>query len=130
MAKIKHLAIRTTDVEKTVAFYKEVFGLKQVGLGISGVYLSDGHINLAILKPNRKNKDGTDVVGIDHLGFLVEDVEGTLARLNQMGGKPITDHVRPPLTDPSNPQSYYEIKCSGPDEQEIDISSSGWAGSD
>ena len=58
MAKIKHLAIRTTDIEKTVAFYKEVFDLKQVGLGIRGVYLSDGHINLAILKPNRRNKDG------------------------------------------------------------------------
>jgi catechol 2,3-dioxygenase-like lactoylglutathione lyase family enzyme len=86
------------DVEKTVAFYKEVFGLKQVGLGHAGVYLSDGHINLAILKPNRRNKDGTDVVGIDHLGFLVEDVEGTLDRLNQ--------------------------------QQEIDISSSGWAGTD
>ena len=68
MAKIKHLAIRTTDVEKTVACYKEVVGLKQVGLGISGVYLSDGHINLAILKPNRKNKDVTDVVVIAQIG--------------------------------------------------------------
>ena len=33
MAQIKHIAIRATDPEKTVAFYKEVFGLKQVGLG-------------------------------------------------------------------------------------------------
>ena len=36
MAKIKHIAIRTTDVEKTVAFYKEVFDLKQVGRGLNG----------------------------------------------------------------------------------------------
>jgi len=33
MARIKHIALRTWDVEKTAAFYKEVFGLKQVGLG-------------------------------------------------------------------------------------------------
>ena len=56
MAKIKHIAIRTVDVEKTSTFYKEVFGLHQVGLGQNGVYLSDGHINLAILKSHREGE--------------------------------------------------------------------------
>jgi len=36
MARIKHIAIRTGDVEKTAAFYKEAFGLKQVALGRTG----------------------------------------------------------------------------------------------
>lgn len=130
MARIKHVAIRTVDVEKTSTFYKEVFGLKQVGLGHSGVYLSDGHINLAILKSRSGKEGGTRAVGIDHFGFQVEDVEGTLAKLNQMGGKSMTDRLALTPTDPSNPQSYYEIKCSGPDEQEIDISGSGWVGTD
>ena len=62
MAKIKHIAIRTADPEKTSAFYQEAFGLKKVGLGRNGIYLSDGHINLAILK-------GTGKLGIEHLGF-------------------------------------------------------------
>ena len=52
MPKLRHIAFRTHDVEKTVAFYKEVFGLKQVGLGRIGVYLSDGYINLAVLNTN------------------------------------------------------------------------------
>ena len=52
MARIKHIAIRTPDPEKTAAFYKKVFGLEEVGLARSGVYLSDGYINLAILKSN------------------------------------------------------------------------------
>lgn len=130
MARIKHVAIRTKDVEKTSAFYKEVFGLKQVGLGHAGVYLSDGHINLAILKSKSEKKGETGAVGIDHLGFQVEDVEGTITKLNKMGGKSITDHITLTPTDPSNPQSYFEIKCSGPDEQEIDISDSGWVGTD
>jgi hypothetical protein len=32
--------------------------------------------------------------------------------------------------DASNPQSYYEIKCVGPDDQIIDVSGSGWVGTD
>ena len=49
MARLKHIAIRTPDVTGTVAFYKEAFGLEEVGKGRSGIYLSDGYINLAIL---------------------------------------------------------------------------------
>ena len=40
MARLKHIAIRTRDVAKTVAFYKEAFDLQEVGKGRSGVYLS------------------------------------------------------------------------------------------
>src|SRR5438105_2772694 len=53
VAKIKHIAISTQDVEATARFYKEVFGLTEVGKvdspGARGYYLSDGDINLAIL---------------------------------------------------------------------------------
>ena len=34
MTRIKHIGIRTTDPEKTSAFYQEVFDLKKVGLGV------------------------------------------------------------------------------------------------
>jgi len=123
MAKIKHIAIRTADPEKTAAFYQEIFGLKKAGLGRNGIYLTDGHINLAILK-------GGDKLGIEHLGFQVEDVDGTLAKLEQLGGKSLTERVNVTPTDASDPQSYYEIKCLGPDDQIIDVSGSGWVGTD
>ena len=118
MAKIKHIALRTADPEKTSAFYQELFGLKKVGMGRNGIYLSDGHINLAILR-------GSGRLGIEHLGFQVEDVDGTLIRLNQLGGKSMSERVNVTPTDASNPQSYYEIKCFRPDDQIIDISGSG-----
>jgi catechol 2,3-dioxygenase-like lactoylglutathione lyase family enzyme len=35
MARIKHIAIRTPDPEKTAAFYKDVFGLKEVRTRVS-----------------------------------------------------------------------------------------------
>jgi catechol 2,3-dioxygenase-like lactoylglutathione lyase family enzyme len=123
MAKIKHIAIRTADPEKTAAFYQELFGLKKAGLGRNGIYLTDGHINLAILK-------GTGRLGIEHLGFQVEDVAGTLCKLDRLGGKSMTERVNVTPKDASSPQSYYEIKCLGPDDQIIDVSSSGWVGTD
>ena len=49
MAKIKHIAIRTHDIDKTAKFYREAFGLEQVGVGQSGIYLTDGYLNIAIL---------------------------------------------------------------------------------
>ena len=75
MAKIKHIAIRTEDVEKTAAFYKEAFGLKQVGLGQNGIYLTDGHLNIAVLK-FQPGKNGEPLrLGVDHLPEQVRGVE-------------------------------------------------------
>ena len=130
MARIKHIAIRTRDVEKTAAFYKEAFGLKQVGLGQNGIYLTDGHLNIAVLKFQRSIDGEPLKLGIDHVGFQVDDVEATLARVNGLGGKPLTDKSEIHPTDPSQPQSYFEMKCLGPDEQVIDVSSVGWVGTD
>jgi catechol 2,3-dioxygenase-like lactoylglutathione lyase family enzyme len=130
MARIKHIAIRTQDVEKTAAFYKEAFGLHQVGLGQNGIYLTDDHLNIAILKL-RQNIEGEPLkLGIDHLGFHVEDVDATVAKISSLGGKPLIDRSDVHPTDPSRPQSYYEVKCLGPDDQVIDVSSVGWVGTD
>src|SRR2546422_8398001 len=75
MARIKHIAIRTPYPEKTAAFYKDVFGLKEVGQARAGVYLSDGYINLAILKSRAEDtgespRDAAGYTGIHHLGFM------------------------------------------------------------
>jgi methylmalonyl-CoA/ethylmalonyl-CoA epimerase len=130
MARIKHIAIRTRDVEKTAAFYREAFDLQQVGLGQNGIYLSDGHLNIAILKFQR-GSDGEPLrVGIDHVGFQVENVDETVARVGALGGKQATERTEVHPSDPSRPQSYYEIKCLGPDDQVIDVSSTGWVGTD
>lgn len=128
MARIKHIAIRTRDIEKTAAFYTEAFGLEQVGLGQNGIYLTDGYINIAILKFQRGENGEPMRLGIDHMGFQVDDVSATVASINDCGGKSLTEPSEVNRLDPSQPQSYYEIKCVGPDEQVIDVSSVGWVG--
>jgi predicted enzyme related to lactoylglutathione lyase len=128
MAQIKHIAIRTRDVPKTAAFYKEAFGLTEVGTGQSGVYLTDGHLNIAILNL-RPGMDGESMkLGVDHIGFQVEDVDATVARINKLGGKALNEPHQAGPSEPAGPRSYFEIKCLCPDDQVIDVSSTGWVG--
>ena len=124
MARLKHIAIRTRDVAKTAAFYKEAFDLQEVGKGRSGVYLSDGHINMAILNL----RTPTSPAGVEHFGFQVDDLEKAVGRVTELGGGQLTDMTRINPTDPSHPQSYFEVKVTGPEEQEIDVSDTGWVG--
>jgi lactoylglutathione lyase len=128
MAQIKHIAIRTRDVDQTAAFYKDAFGLTQVGMGKNGVYLTDGHLNIAILK-YQQGKDGEPLrLGVDHVGFQVEDLDTALSQIESVRGTRLTEQTEVNPNDPAERQSYYEIKCLGPDEQVIDISTVGWVG--
>lgn len=128
MARIKHIAIRTNDIEKTAAFYKEAFGLEQVGVGQSGIYLTDGYLNIAILSMRPVVEGETMKLGVDHVGFQVDDVNATVAKVRALGGKALNERNEVQHGDPSKPQSYFEIKCVAPDDQVIDVSNAGWVG--
>lgn len=128
MARIKHIAIRTHDIEKTAAFYKEAFGLEQVGVGRSGVYLTDGYLNIAILSMRSLVEGETMKLGVDHVGFQVDDVNATVAKIRALGGKALDSPNEVQHGEPSKPQSYFEIKCVAPDDQVIDVSNAGWVG--
>ena len=130
MPRIKHIAIRTPDPEQTAAFYIKVFGLEEVGKAAAGCYLSDGYINLAILKSvdhgdEASPRDTAGYAGIDHLGFMVEDLDEACRKLEAEGAQPLNRTIT--MTNPHG-QSYYELKYRGPDQQVIDISASGWIG--
>ena len=132
MARIKHIAIRTPDPEKTAAFYKSVFDLEEVGKAGTGVYLSDGYINLAILKSTDQGngespRDVSGYAGIDHLGFVVDDVDVTSKKLEEEGATPL-GRLDLGHQQPAGGKSYYEIKYRGPDNQVIDITATGWVG--
>jgi len=128
MARIKHIAIRTRDVEKTAAFYKQAFGLEQVGVGQNGIYLTDGYLNIAILNFRPVVEGETMKLGVDHIGFQVDNVDGVVARITGLGGKSLNERHEVAKTDPTQPQSYFEVKCVGPENQVIDVSNAGWVG--
>jgi hypothetical protein len=99
-----------------------------VGTGQSGVYLTDGRLNIAILNFRAVVEGESMKLGLDHIGFQVEDIDAAVARITELGGKSLNDRHSVSPTDPAQPQSYFEVKCVGPDEQVIDVSSAGWVG--
>ena len=137
MAKIKHIAISTQDVEGTARFYMDVFGLKEVGkvdsTGARGYYLSDGDINLAILNFKEDAVAGVERgkgwSGIHHIGFQVESLEDTAAKLSAAGSAP-RDDVNQALGVGQGRRhgGNVEVKYSGPDGVMVDVSETGWVG--
>lgn len=70
-AKIRHIALRTSNPEELSAFYEKTFGFTIVGKTPGGaIYMSDGYMNLALLTP----KEGRPF-GIDHFGIKVDGFE-------------------------------------------------------
>ena len=137
MAKIKHIALSTQDVDKTAKFYIDVFGMKEIAKidspGARGYYLSDGDLNLAIL--NFKNdavagvERGKDWSGIHHIGFQVDNLEDIAEKLAAAGSKP-RDDVNQALGvgQYGHRHGNVEVKYSGPDNVMVDVSETGWVG--
>ncbi len=138
MAKIKHIALSTQDPEKTARFYSDVFGMKQIGRvdheTVSGYFLTDGDLNLAVLKFKNDAvagvERGKDFSGIHHIGFQVESLEAIAERLAAAGSER-RDDVNEALGvgRSGEHRANVEVKYSGPDGVMLDVSETGWVGS-
>jgi catechol 2,3-dioxygenase-like lactoylglutathione lyase family enzyme len=130
MAKLRHIAITVPDPEKAAEFYMRAFGLERVGetdwANARGVYLSDGTINLALLRYKTEEAAGArgrDFVGVHHIGFLVEDVEASMKAVVAAGAK----HW---MGEPADGTGFYEVKFHDPDGIAFDITANGWTGAE
>jgi len=130
MAKLRHFAIVVRDLERAARFYEQVFDLKRVGrddleIG-SGIYLSDGLINLALLQYKSAAAAGVDnlddLVGAHHFGFKVEDLAESQQRIEAAGGTFFFDLGKTPA------DVNFERKFKDPDGIIFDISEKGWLG--
>ena len=131
MAKLRHLALYTSDPEAAAAFYKKAFDMVEVGRTNSsfadGIFLSDGTVNVACLRyksPEAAARYGSSSkFGMSHFGFWVEDIEETRRRLRELGA----DYVD--TRDPeAAPMGFFEEKWKGPDGTVVDITDQGWVG--
>ncbi len=128
MAKLRHIAIVVRDLEKAAQFYEQVFELKRVGAEeldwVSGIYLSDGIINLALLKYTGERgsglKDAGSFIGAHHFGFKVDSIEETQKRIEAAGGSFFFDIGK------SADDFNFERKFKDPDGVIFDISAKGW----
>ena len=128
-ARLRHFAVVVRDLEKSAQFYEGVFGLKRVGQETldfaAAIYLSDGVINLALLKYKGETgsglKDAAGFVGAHHFGFQVDDLAETQKRIEAAGGRFFFD-----LGDAE--KENFERKFKDPDGVIFDISRKGWQG--
>ena len=139
MAKIRHIAIATQNADETAQFYIDAFGLtKTASINtpiVSGCFLTDGTINLAILDFKNDEIAGTergkDWTGIHHIGFEVENLEEIAEKLAVAGGSP-RDDINQALGIGlgSGQHGNAEVRYSGPDGVTFDISQTGWVGTE
>ena len=131
MPKLRHTALHVTDPEATAEFYKRVFDMVEVGRTngslAEGIYLSDGDLNMAVLKfRNAEAADRGDgmgtVMGLHHFGFWVENADEVRRRLRE---EEATLHRARPEDSPT---SFFEEKWIAPDGTQFDITEHGWAG--
>ena len=127
--KLRHLAISVPDPEKAADFYMSAFGMEKVTSVkadlADGVYLTDGTINVALLryKDDRPMGEGKtkDWFGVHHFGFWVDDVKETQKQIEAAGGKWFMGEME-------GDNVFYELKFVDPDGAIFDITHNGWGG--
>ena len=130
MAKLRHIAFIVKEPDRLYDFYHHLFGVEKVRHGPTGaIHVIDGLFNLAFLKQNLSDAavvnthraDGEEIdqrQGINHYGFLVENAEQTLGRLDgslQRGDTP--QNGRPA-----------EMRIIDPWGNKVDLSARGFLG--
>ncbi len=137
MPRIRHIALTTKEPAKTAEFYKEAFGLKELRRSPNGaVFLTDGHINLAILNwKDERSADmgahGPNFSGIHHFGFEVESLGEACGKLENAHAERLTAKTEAEAdayAEVRAGHANFEMKWAGPDGVVIDISHTGWEG--
>jgi catechol 2,3-dioxygenase-like lactoylglutathione lyase family enzyme len=114
MARIKHLAIIAKDPKQLADFYCTVFGMTVVSTSANGgYYVTDGYLNLALLKHK-----GDKPCGLHHFGFQVDDMK-------EVGDSLAATGVDRPQIRPNNPP-YAETRSCDPEGNLFDLSVHGY----
>lgn len=117
MAKLRHVAITVSDLDRSAEFYEKTFGLTRHSTNKVAVSLSDGVINITLLKFTTDemagDERGKDFVGIHHIGFVVDDADAADQSIRDHGG---TFHR------PATAEMQTETKYRDPDGIVFDIS--------
>jgi methylmalonyl-CoA/ethylmalonyl-CoA epimerase len=75
-ARLRHIALSVSDPEKAAKFFEEAFCMKRVGKAGIGCYVSDGTINVALLKYEDEVPGfHKGYCGLVHFGMWVDDLE-------------------------------------------------------
>jgi methylmalonyl-CoA/ethylmalonyl-CoA epimerase len=123
-ARLRHIALSVPDPEKAAEFFEQAFGMKRAGKAGIGCYVSDGTINVALLKYEGEVPGfHKGYHGLVHFGMWVDDLEDAKAKAEAAGA---TYHEGGPSAD--NPHAFYEVKYKDPNGVIFDLTHNGWKG--
>jgi catechol 2,3-dioxygenase-like lactoylglutathione lyase family enzyme len=119
MGKIRHIAIRCEDPEKTAQWLRDALELELVlRRGSGAIDLSDGDVNVTLLPLGLGTGDRPARPGFEHIGVTVADDEAARQRLLAAGATEL------------NPVGlgdvFYEAKFKSPEGLVVDVGH--WAG--
>ena len=112
-AKLVHIAVRSDAPRPLANFYKHAFGIREVLSNRRAVDLWDGYLFLAINPPS-----ATGPRGLNHFGFLVEDVDALRPVLSEAGASKV--EARPAG------RSFTDWRIHDPEGNPIDLSARGY----
>ena len=110
---VRHVGIQTADHERLADFYQSVFEMKEVEREVGSVSLSDGRVNLGLVK--------SDFTGIRVIGFQVPSIAEIESRLKN--SPPYLFPGEPPIEIHESHRGYFLLD---PDGNRVDLSERGW----
>jgi glyoxylase I family protein len=133
---LRHVAIAAQDPDTSVKFFTDVLGWSVAGKidsrNAQGYYVTDGQINIALLKFKNRPAAGMEFpegyAGLHHLGFQCDDIEQIVETFEASGFAPRHDvNIAQGLG--KNPEKdNAEYKMRGPENVMVDVSERGWVG--
>jgi catechol 2,3-dioxygenase-like lactoylglutathione lyase family enzyme len=126
MAKLRHIAINVDNLDEDAEFYINAFELEEVGRAGSSVngavYLSDGVMNVALIKISDTNFPNYEPRGLNHIGFVVTDLDAAIDRAEKAGAVATVDR------NDRAAGATWEMKMKMPSGVAFDFSDHGWPG--
>jgi catechol 2,3-dioxygenase-like lactoylglutathione lyase family enzyme len=125
---LHHVSIITMDLERSLSFYREVFGLEEIErppFSTPGVWLACGGMQIHLIA----YADGTfrRNPGIDrndwHFAFRTDDFEGIIKRLEGQGFREDADEDDPRrmLVDRHGLAGFPQVYLRDPDRNTVEI---------
>jgi catechol 2,3-dioxygenase-like lactoylglutathione lyase family enzyme len=120
VARISYMAVISPDPEELKDYYARWFEFQELHRLPNGtIYLTDGTINMGLLKQGADNGEENQAPGLHHLGFVVENLDETKSKLARFDASAVIESR--PSSDP-----FAEIRTTDPEGLIIDISEEGY----
>ncbi len=93
--RLEHVNLTVSDLDRSIDFYCRLLGLRvrwrgTLNSGLTGAHVGDDDMFIALFQSSEPGRVGSDYedVGLNHFGFVVDDLDDYKGRLIEMGFPP------------------------------------------